>query len=66
MACNETTEEFMERVKGAMNSSFMVGGINLGVKLGLFEALNKHGKPVTSQELSDLTGYRERWVLPDC
>ena len=34
----------------------------IGDKLGLYKAMYDFGKPITSQELADLTGTSERYV----
>ncbi|XP_063971123.1 S-adenosylmethionine-dependent methyltransferase Rv2258c-like [Lytechinus pictus] len=60
---NETPEEFSSRIFSIVSGGLTGLSIALGVKSGLFDVLvSHHGSPLTSQELADLAGMKERYV----
>ena len=60
-APNETAEEFSSRLFETIRGGFVTLSVAFGIKSGLFDILVKHHeRPVTSQELADLAGMKER------
>ncbi|XP_054753666.2 S-adenosylmethionine-dependent methyltransferase Rv2258c-like [Lytechinus pictus] len=59
----ETTEEFSSRIFGIVSGSFTGISIAFGYKTGLFKVLvDHHDTPMTSQEIADVAGLKERYV----
>jgi len=59
---NEKLQQFMGKILsdfGGAASSILV---YIGDKLGLYRAMSDFGKPITSQELANLTGTSERYI----
>jgi hypothetical protein len=59
---NEKLQQFMGKILcdfGGAASSVLV---YIGVKLGLYKAMSDFGKPITSQELANLTATSERYI----
>jgi 2-polyprenyl-3-methyl-5-hydroxy-6-metoxy-1,4-benzoquinol methylase len=57
----DVLQEKAETAFGYMAGTFVAAGVHLGDKLGLYAAMKNAG-PLTSHELADRTGYKERWV----
>ena len=52
----------MERVMSDLGGAWSAVLVYVGDKLGLYNAIREAGKPVTSQELADMTMTAERNV----
>jgi len=55
-------EEFMMKAVGDMASSLGAITILLGDRLGLYKAMAKSGRPITSEELASQTNTAERYI----
>jgi ubiquinone/menaquinone biosynthesis C-methylase UbiE len=58
----ESSAEFEGRIQKIINDGFTVPCIAIGSKMGLFDKMAALGKPVTSEELAEAMGYKERYV----
>ncbi|XP_041461479.1 uncharacterized S-adenosylmethionine-dependent methyltransferase Rv2258c-like isoform X1 [Lytechinus variegatus] len=59
----ETAEEFSSRIFDMLSGAFTGISIAFGVKSGLFKVLvDHHDTPMTSQEIADVAGLKERYV----
>jgi len=59
---NEKLEQFMGKVLSDFGGAASLILAYIGDKLGLYKAMYDFGKPITSQELANLTGTSERYV----
>jgi 2-polyprenyl-3-methyl-5-hydroxy-6-metoxy-1,4-benzoquinol methylase len=57
----EKMREKVEMLRGMFTGAYVSGMIALGLELGLYRTLSGIG-PVTSEELAQRTGLRERWL----
>lgn len=63
MAINEEKlNKFIEKFVTDFGATFHAGLVVIGAELGLYKAMRDAGKPITSQELADLTNTNERYV----
>ena len=53
-------QSFMEVILSDLGGAYSAVLVYIGDKLGLYKAMNDAGRPITSQELADLTGTSER------
>jgi SAM-dependent methyltransferase len=58
----EKNKQFMEKVMSDLGGAWSAVLVYIGDKLGLYKAMREAGKPVTSQELADMTMTAERNV----
>ena len=58
----ENLNALLGKFVGDLGATISAGTIVIGHKLGLYKAIRDAGKPVTPQELADLTGTNERYV----
>ena len=59
---NEKLQQFMGKILSDFGGA---GGrvlVYIGDKLGLYKAMSDFGKPITSQELANLTATSERYI----
>ena len=65
MSTIEATE-YAKKCMDIMRNSFTGIAVDIGIRLGLFDALLAHSStesPVTSQQLADKVNLRERWAV---
>src|SRR5215467_11666350 len=53
-------QSFMKVLLSDLGGAYSAVLVYIGDKLGLYKAMNDVGRPITSQELADLTGTSER------
>lgn len=53
---------FAFQVFSTLSGAVTAGMIHLGDRLGLYAAMRAAGRPLTTEELAEATGTRERWV----
>ncbi|MGI0043736.1 MAG: class I SAM-dependent methyltransferase, partial [Nitrososphaeraceae archaeon] len=58
----EKNGQFMEKIMSDLGGAYSAVLVYIGDKLGLYKAMREAGRPVTSQELADLTNTAERNV----
>jgi 2-polyprenyl-3-methyl-5-hydroxy-6-metoxy-1,4-benzoquinol methylase len=58
----EKLNNLLGRFVGDLGATMSAGTIVIGEKLGLYKAMRDAGRPVTSEELADMTGTRERYI----
>jgi SAM-dependent methyltransferase len=59
---NEKLQQFMGKVLSDFGGAASAILVYIGDKLGLYKAMSDSGKPVTSQELANLTATSERYI----
>jgi ribosomal protein L11 methylase PrmA len=59
---NEKLQQFMEKVLSDFGGAASSVLVYIGDKLGLYKAMSDFGKPITSQELANLTATSERYI----
>jgi hypothetical protein len=59
---NEKLQQFMGKVLSDLGGAASAVLVYIGDKLGLYKAMSDFGKPITSQELANLTGTSERYI----
>src|SRR5689334_16667322 len=59
---NEKIQQFMEKVLTDFGGAASAVLVYIGDKLGLYKAMFDFGKPITSQELANLTSTSERYI----
>jgi hypothetical protein len=63
---NEKLQQFMEKVLSDFGGAASSVLVYIGDKLGLYKAMSDFGKPITSQELANLTATSERYIRAAC
>jgi SAM-dependent methyltransferase len=59
---NEKLQQFMGKILSDFGGAASSVLVYIGVKLGLYKAMSDFGKPITSQELANLTVTSERYI----
>jgi len=59
---NEKLQQFMGKVLYDFGGAASAVLVYIGDKLGLYKAMSDFGKPITSQELANLTSTSERYI----
>jgi hypothetical protein len=59
---NEKLQQFMGKILSDFGGAGGCVLAYIGDKLGLYKAMSDFGKPITSQELANLTGTSERYI----
>jgi Rv2258c-like winged HTH domain len=59
---NEKLQQFMAKILSDFGVAASAILVYIGDKLGLYKAMSDFGKPITSQELANLTGTAERYI----
>jgi hypothetical protein len=59
---NEKLQQFMGKILSDFGGAASAILVYIGDKLGLYKAMSDFGKPITSQELANLTGTSERYI----
>src|SRR5918911_1325700 len=59
---NEKLQQFMGKVLSDFGGAASAILVYIGDKLGLYKAMSDFGKPITSQELANLTATSERYI----
>src|ERR1041385_9025414 len=59
---NEKLQQFMGKILSDFGGAASAVLVHIGDKLGLYKAMSDFGKPITSQELADLTSTAERYI----
>src|SRR5919198_1309894 len=59
---NEKLQQFMGKILSDFGGAASSVLVYIGVKLGLYKAMSDFGKPITSQELANLTATSERYI----
>jgi SAM-dependent methyltransferase len=62
MTDNEKLQQFMEKILSDFGGAGGCVLVYIGDKLGLYKAISDFGKPITSQELANLTATSERYI----
>ncbi|MFL6362490.1 MAG: SAM-dependent methyltransferase, partial [Nitrososphaeraceae archaeon] len=62
MTDNEKLQQFMEKILSDFGGAGGCVLVYIGDKLGLYKAMSDFGKPITSQELANLTATSERYI----
>jgi hypothetical protein len=62
MTDNEKLQRFMEKLLSDFGGAGSCLLAYMGDKLGLYKAMSDFGKPITSQELANLTATSERYI----
>ncbi len=58
----EKLNQFMGKVLSDFGGAASAVLTYIGDKLGLYKAMSDFGKPITSQELANITGTSERYI----
>ena len=59
---NEKLQQFMGKILSDFGGAASAVLVYIGDKLGLYKAMSNFGKPITSQELANLTSTSERYL----
>ena len=59
---NEKLQQFMGKVLSDLGGAASAILVYIGDKLGLYKAMYNFAKPITSQELANLTSTSERYI----
>ncbi|MFL6412481.1 MAG: class I SAM-dependent methyltransferase [Nitrososphaeraceae archaeon] len=59
---NEKLQQFMGKILSDLGGAASAVLVYIGDKLGLYKAMSDFGKPITSQELANLTATSERYI----
>ena len=59
---NEKLQQFMGKILSDFGGAASAVLVYIGDKLGLYKAMSNSGKPITSQELANLTSTSERYI----
>ncbi len=59
---NEKLQQFMGKILSDFGGAASAVLVYIGDKLGLYKAMSDFGKPITSQELANLTSTSERYI----
>ena len=59
---NEKLQQFMGKILSDFEGAASSVLVYIGDKLGLYKAMYDFGKPITSQELANLTATSERYI----
>src|ERR1043165_1275903 len=59
---NEKLQQFMGKVLSDFGGAASAVLVYIGDKLGLYKAMSDFGKPITSQELANVTQTSERYI----
>ena len=57
---DENAQDFYQHISKQLTGSFVMLGMALGSRLGLFDLMAKFDKPKTSLEIAEVAGYKER------
>jgi SAM-dependent methyltransferase len=60
-ADQERLHALVGKMLGDLGAAFAVPTVRIGLRLGLFDALHRHG-PMTAAELAERTGFAERYL----
>jgi len=59
---NEKLQQFMGKILSDFGGAASAVLVYMGDKLGLYKAMSDFGKPITSQELANMTSTSERYI----